>query len=98
MSTVGDRIAPKGAGPAKIGARRWGVRAGVALALLSLGAVIGWAAVAVFEPPQDVLKDTSFTTAQVEPGTVESSFSSNTVAEWTPTPVASNLASGIVTS
>lgn len=74
------------------------MRAGAALALLSIGAVSGWAAVAVFAPPRDVLEVTSFTTVRVEPGTIQSSFSSNTVAEWTPTPVASNLAAGVVTS
>ncbi len=97
-STDGDNISQPDPGSVKVSVRRWAVRAGAGLAVLSLGVVIGWAAVVVFEPPQDVLETTSFTTVQVEPGTVESSFSSNTVAEWTPTPVASNLASGIVTS
>lgn len=73
-------------------------RVGAALALLALGAVGGWAAFAVFQPPRDVSDATPFTTVRVGPGTVESRFSANTVAEWIPTPAASNLASGIVTS
>jgi hypothetical protein len=71
---------------------------GLGALILLVGAVIGWAASTVFTPPRDVLSSTSFTTVEVVDGEVGSSITLNTVAEWTPIPVGSNQASGIVTS
>jgi peptidoglycan hydrolase-like protein with peptidoglycan-binding domain len=86
------------ANPPEVPSRLWPTRLLVAAALLAAGTAIGWAAGTVFAPPADVVDSTPFTTAEVVEGEVGSSFSVNTVAEWEPVPVASNLASGTVTS
>jgi Putative peptidoglycan binding domain len=77
---------------------RWGRRAVIAFAILLVGAVVGWAVSAVFTPPKDVLDSTSYTFVEVVTGDVGSSINLNTVAEWTPIPVGSNLAAGTVTT
>ncbi len=71
---------------------------GVSLAVLVAGTGIGWAASTVLSPPEDVLDSTAFTFVEVVNGEVGSSINLNTVAEWTPVPVGSNRASGVVTS
>ncbi|MCY7288253.1 MAG: peptidoglycan-binding protein [Cryobacterium sp.] len=78
--------------------RRWPVWAAIALAILAAGGGIGWAAAVVFSPAEDVLDSTAFTYVAVVDGEVGSSIGLNTTAEWTPVPVGSNLASGVVTS
>lgn len=74
---------------------RW---VGVSAVILIVGGAIGWAAATVLTPPVDVLDSTSFTHVEVVEGEVGSSINLNTVAEWTPVPVGSNLAVGTVTS
>lgn len=74
---------------------RW-VAAGAAVLLIGGG--IGWAAATVLTPAKDVLDSTAFTYVEVVYGEVGSSINLNTVAEWTPVPVGSNLAPGVVTS
>lgn len=69
-----------------------------AVILIAGGGGIGWAAATVLTPAQDVLDSTAFTYVEVVNGEVGSSINLNTVAEWTPVPVGSNLASGVVTS
>lgn len=69
-----------------------------AVAILLVGAVIGWAAALVLTPPHDLSDPSTYTYVEVEQGEVGSSINLNTVAEWTLTPVGSNQASGIVTS
>ena len=64
---------------------------------LLVGATVGWAFATVFTPPKDILKSTTFTTVEVAEGEVGASIALNTVAEWLPIPVGSNLASGVVT-
>lgn len=73
-------------------------RVAIGLAILMGGAAIGWAATTVFTPPRDVLDSTSFTYVEVVTGEVGASINLNTVAEWAPVPVGSNLAQGVVTS
>lgn len=90
--------AAKGLTKAQMPTRRWLVRLSFALAFVMSGALVGWAVAAVFASPADVVDSTPFTTAEVVAGEVESGFSANTVAEWTPAPVASNLMGGVVTS
>jgi peptidoglycan hydrolase-like protein with peptidoglycan-binding domain len=76
----------------------WLRRGGIGVAILLVGAVVGWAASAVFTPPQDVLDSTAYTFVEVVQGEVGSSIALNTVAEWTPIPVGSNRAQGTVTT
>lgn len=78
--------------------RRWGPFLAIGTGVLVAGAAIGWASATVLTPPQDVLASTAFTTAEVVTGEVGSSIMLNTVAEWTPAPVGSNLAGGTVTT
>jgi peptidoglycan hydrolase-like protein with peptidoglycan-binding domain len=68
----------------------------IVLAAVVVGAA-GWAAATVLRPADDPLDATAFTYVTVEPGSVGSSINLNTVAEWTPTPVGSNQAAGVVT-
>lgn len=78
--------------------RRAAALAGACLAVLSVGAVIGWAANAVFNPPRDVTPSVPYSLVAVAEGSVGTSVSLNAVAEWEPTPVGANQASGVVTS
>jgi peptidoglycan hydrolase-like protein with peptidoglycan-binding domain len=71
---------------------------GIGAIILLVGGGIGWAAATVLTPAKDVLNSTAFTYVEVVNGEVGSSINLNTVAEWTPVPVGSNLASGVVTS
>ncbi|HEU5223385.1 MAG TPA: peptidoglycan-binding domain-containing protein [Candidatus Lumbricidophila sp.] len=75
---------------------RWWLRWVGAGALVGCG--VGWAAALVLTPAKDVLDSTAFTYVKVVTGEVGASIELNTVAEWTPVPVGSNLASGVVTS
>lgn len=74
----------------------WPVAVAVLVALVVVG-LAGWAAATVLRPADDPLEATAFTYVTVEQGSVGSSISLNTVAEWTPTPVGSNQAAGVVT-
>jgi hypothetical protein len=65
---------------------------------LALGAIFGWAIATVFTPPEDVLDSTDHTLVEVVEGEVGSSISLNTLAQWTPAPAGTNLATGTVTS
>lgn len=76
----------------------WLIWLGAGLAMLLVGAVVGWAGAVVLTPPKDVLDSSAFTTVEVVQGEVGSSINLNTVAEWTPIPVGSNQASGTVTT
>lgn len=78
--------------------RRWVRPLAIGTSVLVAGATIGWASATVLTPPQDVLASTAFTTAEVITGEVGSSIMLNTVAEWTPAPVGTNLATGTVTT
>ena len=85
--------------PQTQGARiRWIRPPALGALVLAAGAAIGWAGATVFTPPSDLSDPTAFTYVSVEEGEVGSSINLNTVAEWTLTPVGSNLASGTVTS
>lgn len=66
--------------------------------MLLAGGGVGWAVATVLTPPKDVLDSTKFTFVEVVTGEVGSSINLNTVAEWTPVLVGSNLASGTVTT
>ena len=66
--------------------------------VLAVGAVIGWAIATVLTPPEDVLDSSAYTFVEVVEGEVGSSLNLNTVAAWTPIPVGSNQAQGVVTS
>jgi len=79
-------------------ARPWLRWVSIAAVALVVGGIVGWAVATVFTPPKDVLSSTAFTTVDVVNGEVGSSLTLNTVASWTPVPVGSNLASGVVTS
>jgi peptidoglycan hydrolase-like protein with peptidoglycan-binding domain len=70
----------------------------IGIAVLLVGGGVGWAAATVLTPAKDVLDSTAFTYVAVVSGEVGSSINLNTAAEWTPVPVGSNLASGVVTS
>ena len=76
--------------------RWWPMVIAIVLAAVVVGAA-GWAAATVLRPADDPLDATAFTYVTVEPGSVGSSINLNTVAEWTPTPVGSNQAAGVVT-
>ncbi|GAA1968253.1 peptidoglycan-binding domain-containing protein [Agromyces allii] len=67
------------------------------LAVASIGALIGWAMVVVFAPPNKAVLETPFTDVQVVQGEVGTAISLNTVAQWTQQPVGTNQAAGIVT-
>jgi peptidoglycan hydrolase-like protein with peptidoglycan-binding domain len=79
-------------------ARPWVSWIAAGIAILVVGGGVGWAAATVLTPAKDVLDSTAFTYVEVVNGEVGSSINLNTVAEWTPVPVGSNLASGVVTS
>ncbi|BDZ54717.1 hypothetical protein GCM10025870_17900 [Agromyces marinus] len=66
--------------------------------MLAIGAAVGWAASAVFAPPDDVLAATPYTYAELVVGEVGSSVSLNTVAKWPQVPAGTNQAIGTVTS
>lgn len=68
-----------------------------AVALVVVGAGVGWGLTTVLAPGDDVLESTSYTYVDVEAGQVGSSVQLNTVAEWALVPVGTNRATGIVT-
>ncbi len=67
------------------------------IALLGLGAAVGWAAATVLRPVEDPTVAQSHTLVEVVPGEVESSLRLSTSAEWTLAPAGANRASGTVT-
>ncbi len=67
------------------------------MALLMVGAGVGWAGATVLRPAEDPLESTPFTFFAVEQGEVGSSLSLNTVAEWSSVPAGANLRQGVVT-
>lgn len=77
--------------------RRWLWMMGGALSLLTVGAATGWALSTVLTPADEVLVATDHTYVSVETGEVGSTIHLNAVAEWSPVPVGTNQASGIVT-
>ena len=77
--------------------RRWLWLAGLGCVAVVAALAVGWAAASVLTPAADPLEATDFTYVSVATGEVGSSISLNTVAEWSPVPVGSNLASGVVT-
>ena len=79
------------------GRRRWPWVLVGSVALVGVGAGVGWAFTTVLTPAEDLLESTPYTYVSVEPGEVGASIQLNTVAEWTPVPVGSNRASGVVT-
>lgn len=74
----------------------WTTAIVILLSSIAVGAA-GWAAATVLRPADDLLEATPFTYVTVEPGSVGSSINLNAVAEWTPTPVGSDQAAGVVT-
>ena len=71
----------------------------VALGLaVACSASVGWAASTVLIPERNVLSDSAATYATVAEGEIESSLKLSASAAWVLEPVASNLATGIVTS
>lgn len=78
--------------------RRWPWLVVGIVALLAMGGAVGWAAATVLTPAEDALDSTSHTYVSVEQGAVGSSFQLNTIAEWSPVPVGTNRAAGVVTS
>jgi peptidoglycan hydrolase-like protein with peptidoglycan-binding domain len=77
--------------------RRWTI-VSVAVVSVLASCAVTWAAATVFAAPQASSVSDTYTTATVRLGRVESSISLNVAASWTKTLVASNLASGTVTS
>ena len=76
---------------------RWLWFGGLGFVVIATTLGVGWAAASVLTPAADPLEATDFTYVSVATGEVGSSISLNTVAEWSPVPVGSNLASGVVT-
>lgn len=65
-----------------------------------VGALVGatgWAIATIMQPAEDPLEASTFTFATVQSGEVGSSINLNGVAEWAPTLIGSNQASGVVT-
>lgn len=77
---------------------RWARTSLVGLALVVVGAAGTWAVLTVLRPAEDPLASTEHTYVEVASGSVGSSISLNTVAEWSQVPVGANQATGIVTS
>ncbi|MEZ3162124.1 peptidoglycan-binding domain-containing protein [Microbacterium sp. BWT-B31] len=69
-----------------------------AVVLAGAAGAVGWAAASVLSPAEDVLEATPFTFVEVAAGEVGSSIQLNTVAEWSPVPVGTNRAAGVVTT
>lgn len=59
---------------------------------------VGWASATVLTPAGEVLDATPFTYVSVERGEVSSTLSLNSVGAWEPFPLATNQATGVVTS
>jgi hypothetical protein len=78
--------------------RRFARWVAVAAVGILIGGAGGWAASTVLRPPADVLDETAYTFVEIVRGEVGSSINLNTVAAWSPTPIGSNLAGGVVTS
>ena len=68
------------------------------LVVAAVAGAAGWALATVMRPAQDPLEASTYTFATVEAGEITSSVNLNSIAEWTPTPIGSNQAAGIVTS
>lgn len=70
----------------------------VCILVLAAGVLVGWAGTKVLTPTTDVLDATQYTYVDVSTGEVGSSVRLNTAVVWTPVPVGTNLAQGVVTS
>lgn len=68
------------------------------VAVLGVGAVLGWAVGAVFAPPREVIEASEYTMVELAEGEVGSSITLNTVAAWTQVPAGTNQAVGTVTA
>lgn len=77
--------------------RAWPAILIAALVALLVGAGSAWAILTVLKPADDPLSETTHTYVTVQKGEVGASISLNTVAQWKPTPVGANRASGVVT-
>lgn len=66
--------------------------------VLVVGVGVGWAASAVFAPPDDVLGDTAYTYVDVVDGEVGASVTLNSKAVWPAALAGTNQAVGVVTS
>jgi len=80
-----------------VAARRWLRIVVAAVVALLIGAGSAWAVFTVLKPAENPLVETSHTYATVQRGEVGASTSLNTVAQWKPTPIGANRASGVVT-
>lgn len=79
-------------------AYRWlSVGVGV-IFLLLVGAACSWALLTVLKPAEDPLVATDHTYAEIAPGKVGASLNLNAIAKWTPIPVGTNEATGVLTS
>lgn len=79
------------------GVRRAGRIAGVAIALLAVGGLVGWSLATVFTPDRHGTDSEPFALAEVAPGEVGSSIRVNTTARWDRVPAGTNRAAGTVT-
>ena len=82
--------------PVRVRHRLWFWLTVGAIVIIIMGAT-SWAVATVLRPADDPLEAAAFTFVTVGPGEVGSSINLNSVAEWIPTPVGLNQASGIVT-
>jgi len=70
----------------------------ISLGVALVGALGAWATFVILGPVDDPLEKQPFTYATVVEGEIEASLSLNTTAQWTPSPVGVNQASGVVTA
>ena len=73
-------------------------RVAISIGVIVAAGAIGWASATVFAPHQLLKSGPKFTYVAVSKGEVSSSIALSTLAQWNPTPVGSNLATGIVTT
>jgi peptidoglycan hydrolase-like protein with peptidoglycan-binding domain len=71
---------------------------GFASLCIAAGVLVTWAVGAVFAPAASVVDPRPYTYAEATNGQVGTSINLNTAVEWAPVLLASNLASGIVTT
>lgn len=80
------------------GRRSWRGTIVGGIAVLAVGAAVGWAGTAVFTPPRELVETTPFTYVELAEGEVGSSVALNTAAEWAQIPAGTNRAVGTVTA
>lgn len=73
------------------------MRMAAGLVVACLGFVVGWATFSLFAQPSDVVTDSQYALVAVEEGEVGSSISVASKATWARSPLANNLAAGVVT-